>query len=193
MSRVLLTRTIPRLSPLRRANVTRSLGTHVQPSITSSRFSTVAVSAALGGTAVLAAYFFWPDTSRSAPTYEHEQLSPTHFTPVTVSESVPCSNPNTRLVTLTVPRQSLPDTNDTSFSPVWSVFIKDDDIQVERPYTPLEGMDDQGNMKFWIKKYPKGEVGRWIHSKKVGEQIEIRGPLKTWPWKEGHWDEIIMV
>lgn len=112
---------------------------------------------------------------------------------MTVSATVPCLNPDTRLITLTVPRQSLPDLQDASFSPIWSIFIKDDDIQVERPYTPLEGVDAQGNMKLWIKKYPKGEVGRWLHSKAVGEQIEIRGPLKTWPWQMEQWDEIIMV
>jgi cytochrome-b5 reductase len=77
--------------------------------------------------------------------------------------------------------------------PIWSVFIKDDDIQVERPYTPLEGIDEHGRMLFWIKKYPKGEVGRWLHSKKVGDQVEFRGPLSTWPWNEDAWDEIVMV
>ena len=27
----------------------------------------------------------------------------------------------------------------------------------------------------------------------AGETIEIRGPLKTWPWKVDQWDEVIMV
>lgn len=79
------------------------------------------------------------------------------------------------------------------FDPVWSVFIKDDDIQVERAYTPLNGVDRDGNMLFWIKKYPKGEVGRWLHSKAEGDTIEVRGPLRTWPWKEDTWDEVVMV
>ena len=153
----------------------------------------VATAVALGGSALIATYFFWPDTSRSAPTYENAKLSPTHFIPVTVTSSDTCSNPSTRLITLTVPRQSLPDIQELAFRPIWSIFIKDDDIQVERPYTPLEGIDKEGNMKFWIKRYPRGEVGRCIHSKNVGEQMEIRGPLKTWPWREDQWDEIVMV
>jgi len=73
------------------------------------------------------------------------------------------------------------------------VFIKDDDIQVERPYTPLEGVDEDGRMLFWIKQYEKGEVGRWLHSKKVGDTIEIRGPLKTWAWQDDTWDDVVMV
>ena len=56
-----------------------------------------------------------------------------------------------------------------------------------------EGVDDEGRMKFWIKQHPNGEVGRWIHSRKVGENIEIRGPMRTWNWKGEDWDEVIMV
>ena len=102
---------------------------------------------------------------------------------------------DTKLIRLVVSPNLLPpdDVSDPSFHPIWSVFIKDDDIQVERPYTPLQGIDEQGRMLFWIKKYPKGEVGRWLHSKAVGDQVELRGPLKTWSWKEDEWDEIIMV
>jgi cytochrome-b5 reductase len=48
-------------------------------------------------------------------------------------------------------------------------------------------------MIFWIKKYPDGEVGRWLHSKKVGDTIELRGPLQTWKWEDVVWDEIVMV
>ncbi|KAI0959542.1 hypothetical protein AcW1_004337 [Taiwanofungus camphoratus] len=147
----------------------------------------------LSGTALAAAYLFWPNISRSAPAYSNAILSPAYFIPVTLTASEACSDPGTRLITLTVPPQSLPSREESTFNPVWSVYIKDDDIQVERPYTPLEGIDSDGHMKFWIKKYPKGEVGRWLHSKKVGDKIEIRGPLKTWPWEEGVWDEVVMI
>ena len=48
-------------------------------------------------------------------------------------------------------------------------------------------------MKFWIKRYVKGEVGRWLHSKRVGDKLEIRGPLKSYPWVDQLWDEVILV
>ena len=147
----------------------------------------------LGGLSLVGAYFLWPDVSRSAPTYANVALSPTHFTPITVTATTQCKDPNTRLMTLTVPRESIPPTQEGLFAPIWSIFIKDDDIQVERPYTPLEGIDDHGRMKVWVKRYPKGEVGRWLHSKQEGDCIEIRGPLKTWPWRDQTWDEIVMV
>ena len=119
-------------------------------------------------------------------------LVPTKWTPVSLIASEETSK-DTRLLTLSIPRHLIPSSSFTR--PIWSIYIKDDDIQVERPYTPLEGIDEDGNIKLWVKKYPKGEVGRWLHSKQPGERIEIRGPLQTW-LHERHsdeWDEIIMV
>ncbi|KAK7470920.1 hypothetical protein VKT23_002336 [Stygiomarasmius scandens] len=150
---------------------------------------------ALGISAVASLYFFLPDASRGAPTLKNESLSPTHFTPCTVTASESCG-PDSRLVTITVPPKALPRVSGglpPSFSPIWSVFIKDDDIQVERPYTPLEGVDEEGRMVFWIKKYPRGEVARWLHSKTVGEEVEIRGPLQTWSWRDMNWDHVVMI
>ena len=119
-------------------------------------------------------------------------LVPTKWSPVSLVASEETSK-DTRLLTLSIPRHLIPNPSPTR--PIWSIYIKDDDIQVERPYTPLEGIDEDGNIKLWVKKYPKGEVGRWLHSKKPGERIEIRGPLQTW-LHERHsdeWGEIIMV
>ncbi|TRM68315.1 hypothetical protein BD626DRAFT_545452 [Schizophyllum amplum] len=99
-------------------------------------------------------------------------------------------------MTLTLPPEqlkSLQASDSGAYQPIWSVFIKDDDIQVERPYTPLYGIDNEGRMSFWVKKYPKGEVGRWLHGKTEGDRIEIRGPITTWPWQDGMWDEVVMI
>lgn len=139
-------------------------------------------------------YFFLPDPSRSAPTSANKPLSASHFTPATVISNE-ISGPNSKILKLRVPPHLvIRDENDPiGFGPIWSVFIKDDDIQVERPYTPLESIDENGNMVFWIKRYPRGEVGRWLHSKQVGDTVELRGPLRTWPWDEDKWDEIVLV
>ncbi|KAF9057405.1 hypothetical protein BJ165DRAFT_1334009 [Panaeolus papilionaceus] len=139
----------------------------------------------------LALYFFLPDESRGAPTSTRLPLSPSHFTPTTVIENLD-SGASTKLLRLKLSSELRP--SEDGLVPIWSVFIKDDDIQVERPYTPLYGLDDEGDMLFWIKKYPKGEVGRWLHSKNPGEQIELRGPISTWPWQGGNnYDEIVMI
>ena len=137
-------------------------------------------------------YFFLPDPTRSAPTYQKAPLSPRHFTPATVIHNEE-SGPDTKLLRIAVPQEVLAASDPSGFHNIWSVFIKDDDIQVERPYTPLYGIDDNGHMLFWIKKYPKGEVGRWLHTKQPGEKIEFRGPLATWVWKNDVWDEVVLV
>lgn len=143
--------------------------------------------------ALTSIYFFLPDASRGAPTSKHDTLSPSHFTPCTITASE-TSGPNSRLITLSIPPKSLPGSEESRFPSIWSVFVKDSDIQVERPYTPLEGIDGNGHMRFWIKRYAHGEVGRWLHSKQVGDEIEIRGPLQTWLWKDDDvWDQVIMV
>lgn len=182
-------------SPIRRTQQEfRKFSSSSTATTSSSRnYSPLLVCGVLAASSTVAAYFFWPDTSRSAPTHIHAHLSPAHFTPVILTGSKSCPDPETRLITLTVPPQSVPARNETVFGPIWSVFIKDDDIQVERPYTPLKGIDSEGRMDFWVKRYPKGEVGRWLHSKRVGDTIEIRGPVQTWRWQEEKWDEIVMV
>ncbi|KAK7695950.1 hypothetical protein QCA50_000589 [Cerrena zonata] len=171
----------------------RRLSTQKDATTGRTRISSLYTLGVAGGVGIISAYFLWPDASRSAPTYKDATLSPSYFTPAQVLASEPCSHPDYRLITLGIPKQLVPSLEQTALSPIWSIFIKDDDIQVERPYTPLTGIDEEGRMKFWIKKYPKGEVGRWIHSKHVGDSVEIRGPLKTWPWKDGVWDEVVMV
>lgn len=138
-------------------------------------------------------YFFLDDPSSIPPiTPGNYSISPRVFTASKLI-STELSGPNAKLLKFAAPRSFLAAQSTDGFDSIWSVYIKDDDIQVERPYTPLTGVDGDGNLLFWIKKYPKGEVGRWLHSKIPGDSIEMRGPLKAWPWKEGTYDEVVMV
>ncbi|KZS97756.1 ferredoxin reductase-like protein [Sistotremastrum niveocremeum HHB9708] len=122
-------------------------------------------------------------------------MHPSHFTPTIISSSTPSpSDPTSKFIELKIPLSLLPpDYQD--LSAVWSLCIKDDDIQTERPYTPLDGIDKNGKVRLWIRRYPDGEVGRWIHNKTVGKKLEIRGPLQTIDMKaeNGKWDHIIMI
>lgn len=159
------------------------------------RSSALVTICTFGGVAGLtAAYLFWPTTYRGAPTVASRPLSSRHFTPltVTVSEDV---GPHLKLITLHVPPESRPDPTEDprAMLPIWSLFVKDDDLQVERPYTPLEGIDAEGNVKLWVKRYPRSEVARWLHMKRPGDTVEVRGPLRTLQLHEEEQDEIVMV
>ena len=140
-------------------------------------------------------YLAWPGPSRHAPTSTSLPLAFSHFTPATI-ESSEDAGPSTKLITLIVPPKLLPSAND-HLGPIHSIYVKDDDIQVERPYTPLFGIESSGRIRLWVKRYEYGEVGRWLHGKKPGDVIEIRGPAPTWDFRkeveEGRWDDIIMV
>lgn len=130
--------------------------------------------------------------SRSAPTSSSLPLSPSHFTPVqVVSSEKSDTRGQHKLIKLKLAKDMTPPSNATA--PVFSVYLKDSDIQVERAYTPLKGLDENGEMLFWVKRYENGEVGRWFHRQKVGEQVEIRGPVRTLDWEEGKWDEVVLV
>lgn len=146
---------------------------------------------AIAFVAGLSVYFFLEDPELVGPPPKPPTPSPNQYT-LTKLISTETSGPDTKLLKIAAPPHflHLKDSRDAS---IWSLFIKDDDIQVERAYTPLNGVDSNGDMLFWIKKYPKGEVGRWLHAKNAGENIEVRGPIKTYPWQDGIWDEVIMV
>lgn len=68
---------------------------------------------------------------------------------------------------------------------VWSVMFKQPQLQIGRHYTPLPttaatsvSVDEEndGYLRFFIRKDPFGEVSRYLHSLKIGADIEIRGP-----------------
>lgn len=78
---------------------------------------------------------------------------------------------------------------------LWSVEVKQPEIQVVRRYTPLpmyymQGLEgksllrllggqeeDEGRMVLLVKKYNDGEVSRWLHRMPVGSTVELRGPF----------------
>ncbi|KAG8956752.1 hypothetical protein FRC04_000230 [Tulasnella sp. 424] len=130
--------------------------------------------------------------SRSAATSGSLPLSTSHFTPVqVVSSEKSDSLGQHKLIKLKLARELTPPSS--TVAPVFSVYLKDSDIQVERAYTPLKGLDENGEMLFWVKRYEHGEVGRWFHRQKVGEQVEIRGPMRTLDWEDGKWDEVVLI
>ena len=48
---------------------------------------------------------------------------------------------------------------------------------VARPYTPTSLNDEKGKFEILIKSYPQGKVSSYLHSLKVGDSIEVKGPF----------------
>ena len=68
---------------------------------------------------------------------------------------------------------------------VWSVMFKQPQLQIGRDYTPLPTTaatnltvdeENDGYLRFFIRKDPFGEVSRYLHSLNIGADIEMRGP-----------------
>lgn len=94
------------------------------------------------------------------------------------------------------------------------VCIKSPDLQIERPYTPINDVAADGVLRLVVKRVRGGEVGRCvrrsglgglsrqrlksrrdrhIHSLKVGDPIEIRGPIRTAEIDLDAYDDVAMV
>ncbi|KAJ6145159.1 hypothetical protein N7470_009054 [Penicillium chermesinum] len=68
---------------------------------------------------------------------------------------------------------------------IWSVMFKQPQLQIGRDYTPLPvtsatpltvDEENEGYLRFFIRKDPFGEVTRYLHNLKIGSDIEMRGP-----------------
>ncbi|KAJ5279926.1 hypothetical protein N7478_005298 [Penicillium angulare] len=68
---------------------------------------------------------------------------------------------------------------------VWSVMFKQPQLQIGRDYTPLPTTaattltvdeENEGYLRFFIRKDPFGEVSRYLHNLTIGADIEMRGP-----------------
>ncbi|KAJ2879360.1 hypothetical protein FB639_003106, partial [Coemansia asiatica] len=85
----------------------------------------------------------------------------------------------------------------------WAVNVKDHLVQTFRTYTPIAykmgtEVDEQtgarsGYVDLVVKRYPSGSLSRFIHGTRVGDQIEMRGPILTWPYQPGSHGRIYMI
>lgn len=70
---------------------------------------------------------------------------------------------------------------------IYSYYIKEPTLQVERAYTPISmhARQDTTILSFIIKRYVDGEVSRYLHRLRPGAAMSIRGPEITWQLPPG--------
>lgn len=75
--------------------------------------------------------------------------------------------------------------------PIQSVLLKHSDIQIQRHYTPI--YISPTSVMLLVKYYENGEMSPWIHRKRVGDQVELRGPFLEWKWDEHRWKKVLFI
>lgn len=135
----------------------------------------VAAILALGGVAY---YLLTPSTPQSTTlnkdtfvpytVISRENISPTTF--IVTAQTQNPENASTYLK---------PGSGEWRF-PQWSVEFKQPEVQIARHYTPLpplEGEDTaSGNLRFYVRAVPGGEMSSYLGRLSVGRQLWLRGP-----------------
>lgn len=140
-----------------------------------------------------------------------EYMTPYTFTPFIISNKTPVDEDH-YLIELTPKFNKWKQQNNGDIwngQKLWSVEIKQPQINVVRKYTPLPLLLDDdsagvpyiriqneqdhkaGKLVLYVKKYQCGEVARWIDRKPIGYELELRGPfiereLDSVPTLDGH-------
>ncbi|KAL3486582.1 hypothetical protein BJX62DRAFT_241812 [Aspergillus germanicus] len=56
-------------------------------------------------------------------------------------------------------------------------------LPVIRPYTPINDLDEPGQLELLVKRYPAGKTSSHIHSLNPGDSLTFLAPLKGFAWK----------
>ncbi|KAK6334969.1 mitochondrial Homoaconitase [Orbilia javanica] len=155
-------------------------------------------------TAFILGYVTYTFTTTSTIPYP---INPYSFTPHVITSTTPLS-PTSSLITLS-PKQ--PSTPPPSFWAIinseglWSVQIKQPQLQIQREYTPLPETlvnggagDDQAakgkgrrdrdvnpdnQLTIFVRAVDGGEVSPYLLSRKPGDVVEVRGPVVTYTFR----------
>lgn len=145
------------------------------------------VSVALGiGILLVGAYFLGPEdlyeglNSSRDKTPLQQIFAPPLFTPFTITKREEISPTS---IILTVRPRLVPRDFEDPYklcweAGTWSVEVKQPQLMIAREYTPLPPklQDNNGELRFLIRKEHKGEVSGYLHNLHVGDTIELRGP-----------------
>ncbi|KAI9656359.1 MAG: mitochondrial peripheral inner membrane protein [Alyxoria varia] len=77
---------------------------------------------------------------------------------------------------------------------IWSIEVKQPQLQIARHYTPLPLAPHlkSGQLQFLIRKEPGGEVSNYLHNLLPGAKVELRGPHVEYQIP-GNLDEVLFI
>ncbi|EGX50020.1 hypothetical protein AOL_s00076g371 [Orbilia oligospora ATCC 24927] len=139
-------------------------------------------------------------TYTTTPTIPYP-INPYSFTPHVITSTTPLS-PTSSLITLSPKHHSTPPPSFWSIinsEGLWSVQIKQPQLQIQREYTPLPEtsslLSSNGNgsgkrdrnldnkITIFVRAVDGGEVSPYLLSRKPGDVVEVRGPVITYTFK----------
>ncbi|MCJ1463330.1 hypothetical protein MMC07_001937 [Pseudocyphellaria aurata] len=107
-------------------------------------------------------------------------LNPQTFTSFTLVEKEAASSTSSIFhLEPTLPGECSEIYSDAWKEGVWSVQMKQPQLQIARSYTPLPPVpaaDESGRLRFLIRWEPRGEVSTYLHKLRLGATVELRGP-----------------
>ncbi|KAG2188038.1 hypothetical protein INT44_000789, partial [Umbelopsis vinacea] len=81
----------------------------------------------------------------------------------------------------------------SSFSVPSSVYIKDDSIQIMRPYTPINDPSVDGHIDLLVKRYEQGSISKMLCRSKPGEEVFVRGPMVEFEYPSATYKHVAMI
>jgi len=77
---------------------------------------------------------------------------------------------------------------------VWSIEIKQPQLQIARAYTPLPPLDgsDPDALRLLVRREKRGEVSGYLHRRPLGSDVEIRGPAVEYELPD-HIDQVVFL
>jgi hypothetical protein len=135
--------------------------------------------------AAVFAYSRWKKYNKA----KREGLNPNSFTPYTIISREEVS-PTSFIITVrpSKPAAALDENPADEDSPwklgLWSVEVKQPEIQVAREYTPLPPTPTSDpkagdDLRFFIRKVDGGEVSNYLSRLSIGDEVELRGPHRN--------------
>ncbi|KAJ2358120.1 hypothetical protein GGF43_001029 [Coemansia sp. RSA 2618] len=160
---------------------------------------------AIGATAAFL-YYLHLYTDLLKPKVE-ERLNPEKYTPFTLIDRESLTDDTTRF-RFRINRPRFDDEQEkladkVVAAGVWALDVKDHLVQTYRTYTPVDyvvstEVDDkrglrEGYCDLVVRRYPNGSLSRFLHNTRVGDKVEMRGPILTWPYEANTYRRVFMV
>lgn len=114
--------------------------------------------------------------------WEEPSLNPEGFIPFTlVAKEAVSSTSSVFTLTPRWPTKNAQIYDQAWKDGIWSVQVKQPQLQIARSYTPLSPIlnleqNTDTDLRFLIRRNPQGEVSAYLHKLPVGAEIELRGP-----------------